>query len=217
MRIAWLATFLVSGLLQGHFCALSLRYKGKEDTTADERGLITSSSSNEATKEMFASSEEGVSPYTGFLIFAFIVLFARTPLKHLSPVHRLFHRRLPFFENYSFAGAIVILVYVGLCAVVFFSNLIGQGSQSDAAVIASGKLALMNFWITLIPSSKNSVVFLITGVSFERSIKYHILTSALAFIAALTHGCLNAAYNYDIFFNLTPIDGEVIPLYGESL
>lgn len=188
-------------------------------TAGEDDRVAHSLSSKEASalNDIASSSEEGVSPYIGFLIFGLIFLFARTPIHRIPPVNYLFRRRLPFFENYSLAGAIVVLVYLGLCAIVFFSNLLGQGSQSDAAIVASGKLALLNFWITLIPSSKNSVVFLIIGVSFERSINYHKLTSVLAFTAALVHACLNAVYNTGIFFDLTPIDEEVVPLYGKSL
>lgn len=167
------------------------------------------------TSNAITSSEEGISPYVAFLIFGLIFIFARTPLKSIPPMKYLFHRRVPFFEDYSLAGGGVVLIYLGLCAAVFFSNLISQGSNYDGAIVASGKLALMNFWITLLPSSKNTMMYLITGVPFERSLKYHKLTSGLAYIAALIHACLNAAYNGDEFFEIEPDEG-VVPLYGKS-
>jgi Ferric reductase like transmembrane component len=75
-------------------------------------------------------------------------------------------------------------------------------------------MAIISYWMALIPSSKNIVVFWLTGIPFERSIKYHKLCSQFALVSSLIHLALEARYNSSFVFQTTLVGNKITPLYG---
>jgi NAD(P)H-flavin reductase len=154
----------------------------------------------------------GLSPFLVFITIGCVLVIVHTPLVRLTPIQILLKRRIPFFEEYSYAGGVVVLIHLVISLIVSGSSFIVLRMTYHAAVIATGKLAVMSFWISLMLSSKT--LFYFTTVPFERLLKYHKLASCLAFIGSLVHGILNAVYHTGRFFSQTPFNGKVVPLYG---
>jgi hypothetical protein len=121
------------------------------------------------------TENEGVTPYIVFVLFIFIVI---AHIFHkFSLIQYLLVRRIPYFNEFSMGGAVVICVHVALCVIVFATNVTALGSNYYAYLISTGQVTLMNFWMALIPSSKNSISLAIFQAPFERLIKYHKLVS----------------------------------------
>jgi hypothetical protein len=157
---------------------------------------------------------EGVSPYFVFLTLLFIIALMKTPyIKNLDLVRILLQKRVPFL-GMSIAAALAVLVHVIICLVVFITIMVAPGEPTRLFVTASGQVAIMNLWMTLLPSSKSPIMFFLTEVPFERSIKYHQLLSLSAMILSSIHMIANASANNDIFFASFRVGSSVTPVYG---
>lgn len=95
--------------------------------------------------------------------------------------------------EYSVLGYLAVALHLVLNIVVI-AVWHADGSSSTSLVRAFGAAALMNFWVALIPTAKGSVVLYLTGVPFERAVKYHrIATTTGAFLATI-HLLLHLSY-----------------------
>lgn len=147
----------------------------------------------------------GVSGYIVFLVPLFPLL-TNIPLKkesfpnskiRLSIESLLYYlnskKKLSFFNvSISFGSLIVCFFHLGLCILVGVTNYYSDLEENSddklgSLVKGTGNIAAMNFWISLLPVAKTSVWTSLTGVPFERSIRYHKLAVILAIIATLIH------------------------------
>ena len=65
------------------------------------------------------------------------------------------------------------------------------------------------------PNARTSLFLKLTGVPFERAVRYHKLTAALGVLAGLIHLLMVNKTTKDILFSTAPYGREnVIPLYG---
>ena len=156
---------------------------------------------------------ESLDPRIIFSTLLLIFLFVRTPFLNKTRVYQwLVNTRAPLLPSYSIAGAVAILIHCALLLAVLISHVSSSGWSAESLVSVTGTMAVMNLWMTLLPSSKSVVMLWITGVPFERSIKYHQLLSSLTIITALIHLILNASINSDILFSAEVIGDSVIPV-----
>ena len=87
---------------------------------------------------------------------------------------------------YSVPGALFFALYYALNIAVLLTNM-GTGDLK-AFTLATGYVAVMNMWVSLLPSSKSSLVMHLTGVPFERCIKFHKIATYAGFMASVLHG-----------------------------
>ena len=159
------------------------------------------------------AQSEGVSPFAIFVTLLIILVFARTPFLHNTwPILWLRNTRLYYFTDYSVAGGLIILIHLIIVFSVLGSQIAVAGSTDQARVSATGIIAVMNLWMTLLPSSKSIVMFWLTSVPFERSMKYHQLLSSFTIFLAFIHLLYNATTNAGIFFSAEPTQAEVVPV-----
>lgn len=68
----------------------------------------------------------------------------------------------------------------------------------------------------MLPNSRTSLVLWLTGVPFERAVRYHKFTAALGVLSGLIHLLMVNKTAKDIFYSDVPTGtaAEVVPLYG---
>ena len=153
-----------------------------------------------------------VSPFFVFLPILFIVVLMKTPLKQLSVFRYLLLHRMPYFNDFSIAGGILIVIHYIICFIVLGTNVNAYGASDFGYASATGMVTMMNLWVALLPSSKTTVLNFFTEVPFERSIKYHKLLTATAMFFAYVHAIIvTQFYNYENVDHL-----NVIPDYGQG-
>ena len=97
----------------------------------------------------------GVSPFIIFAVFVPVILSALPFCTRVWPLSLFSTKHIPFFEEYSLGGAAIIVTYLALALAVLVDNaIVLGGGEYYAWDIATGRFALINFWIALIPSSK---------------------------------------------------------------
>jgi len=84
-------------------------------------------------------------------------------------------------QTFTVPAVIALLGYLALNVIVYVKN-VSAGLQ-----FASGRVAVLNMWIALIPTSKNSTVLYFTGVPFERFVKFHRLVTKIGFFMMCVH------------------------------
>lgn len=126
----------------------------------------------------------------------------------------LSRRRLPLLHSFSYPGAVLAIIHLGICVYVFFA--ITTLDDPGSVISGIGTIAVMNFWCTLLPSSKTSIVLWITGVPYLAALKYHICLSILGLAAAAVHVYLNSRSTPELLFSNDIVSGtpDVIPLFG---
>lgn len=133
--------------------------------------------------------------------------------KLLEPLHST-RLPLPFVHEYSLSGLGMLALFFAFCLVVLFTNSSG-GVSLGSLTSASGQVAILSFWLALIPTSKTSATLWVFGVPFERACKYHkvVTTTGLAF--ALLHLFANLQANAPVFYSTDKFgENGVRPLYG---
>lgn len=169
----------------------------------------------DAGEEAPAPSGEAASPYFVFLPLAVVVLLRCIPLGNVFPFNFLFTRKFTLLHDLSIGGLLLCLLHIGVCLVVLVTTASEDAYSKDGFNVAIGMVALMNFWIALLPSSKSWVMPLLTKVPFERSIRYHQMIAPLAVTLAFIHAIMNAFLNTDIYFSAEPDgDEDIVPVYG---
>lgn len=126
---------------------------------------------------------------------------------------------LPGFST-SISSMVLGLIHIMVLLWVTFDTIQSHEDAGRAPGVAisagMGVLAMMNLWITLLFSRRNTLWQYLTGIPFERSIKFHRLSSILATIAGIIHWQYNLK-EYDMK-TLQSTDqvgpSNVIPTYG---
>eukprot|EP01041_Mallomonas_annulata_P010536 gene10536-21966_t len=89
-----------------------------------------------------------------------------------------------------------------------------QASIANAIQFASGRYTMMCLWMALIVNARSQFWAVLTGVPFERAVKYHrTLTSLLLLGAVLHFACAKYTIPNDVFSRDTMSSG-IAPLYG---
>ena len=180
-----------------------------------------------------------LSPYIIFLIPALAIylnLLSKV-FPYFTPI--IYHLRIkrlpaPFFET-SYGGFFLILAYIGLNIAVGVTTYYGEYIASvvdddysmvsnllmyqDAMVTVTGVITMMNYWMIFLPTSKTSLLSYLTGLPFERTVKYHKLIVYVTIVSGLTHLIYNYKVNYIIFYTSDSQDDDgqgagIRPLYG---
>ena len=153
-----------------------------------------------------------VSPFFVFLPILFIVVLMKTPLKQVSVFRYLLLHRMPYFNDFSIAGGVLIMIHFIICFVVLGTTINALSPAGFGYASATGMVTMMNLWVGLFPSSKTSILNVFTEVPFERSIKYHKILTATAMFFAFIHAIIvNQFYDYESQTSLL-----VIPEYGQA-
>jgi len=84
--------------------------------------------------------------------------------------------------HYTAPTISLFAIYVILNVLVLIISL-----STTSFTLVSGRIAVLNLWLTLIPASKTSMVLHLTGVPFERLMKFHKVTAFIGFAATVAH------------------------------
>ena len=109
---------------------------------------------------------------------------------------------------YTYPGMLAVLAY-GTFLFLWFLQWKGNchaGMLRNDWIRALGNLSIMNMWLAILPSAKNSVVLYLTGVPYERAIKYHKIIAMTGIYFVIAHYIVATSL-------LKELD---IPLYGET-
>lgn len=178
------------------------------------------------------SRPSALSPFIIFAPLGIVVLFtyfvrpvasgsSSGVLATLSNV--LLHYRIPCFhllDEVSIGGIIIVLLHLTLCVCIGEStyashSYAGASSTSldrTGLVLACGRVALVNYWVGLLPAAKTSLWMRLTGVSYERGIKYHKMVAFCAVVATVVH--LIASLNDGINSTSQAVIGRATPVFG---
>ncbi len=115
----------------------------------------------------------------------------------------------------SVMGNVVIIVYQLILLGVAFAWYV----DGESIARASGVAAIMNFWISLIPTSKSSLLLYLTGVPYDRAVKYHRIITTNAMSWSLIHAISVLSSNASSLSTLLDSNMEyglqrVQPIYG---
>jgi len=149
------------------------------------------------------------------------------PLKRLHPtvlsrylgnsISRVFLLDEKQVAHYTAPGVSLSVLYL------LFNVLVLVLSSATSFVLMSGRMAVLNMWLTLIPASKTSVVLHLTGVPFERLMKFHKMTAFIGFAFTVAHyfSFVNRILNVDklsdpvgALYDFTSYGVGVYPGYG---
>ena len=84
--------------------------------------------------------------------------------------------------HFSLPAIFTVLLYFIINLLVILFSI-----PKDGAAVATGKAAVMNMWIALLPTAKSSLLLYITGVPFERAIKFHKIVTLVGFSLCTAH------------------------------
>jgi predicted ferric reductase len=135
-----------------------------------------------------------------------------------------FNTKMLYYPEYlidiSYGGALLLLLHLVFMIAVGVSCFNSQrsrgGSYWSSTSISSGQVALMNYWLVVIPSSKTSSVWSSSNearLSYTRMIKYHQIIGFLAVATSLIHLSVNTVKNSNILFS-SSLQFDVYPVYG---
>jgi predicted ferric reductase len=128
------------------------------------------------------------------------------------------HFNIPYLELFSLGGISLIMIHIAICIAVGVTTYQGERSagsdDKEAMITVSGILAVMNFWIAILPTSKTSLLSWLTNVPFERAVKYHRLVVLVAMIVTIVHLSFNYEINESIIYSPNATDIDIRPLYG---
>lgn len=171
-----------------------------------------------------AAKGKNLIPYLIFPAVMGILILAKI-LSYFTALDFLRSKRIsiPYVcSELSYLSCLAILAYLGAqiaIAVAFFNS--NRPPSSNKIVLEdlikpTGVLAMMNFWMSILPTSKTSIFVTLTGVPFERAIKFHKIVVALALIASLIHLWLNysSTIYQPLMLSVQPTGSKVIPFYG---
>ena len=96
-------------------------------------------------------------------------------------------------HTFSLPAIIIVLLYAVLNAVIFILNF-----RADGAALATGRVAVLNMWISLLPTAKSSILLRLTGVPFERAVKFHRITTMVGFSFCIAHLITSRARMLDV-------------------
>jgi predicted ferric reductase len=110
---------------------------------------------------------------------------------------------------------VVMIVYQLIILGVAFAWYV----DGESIARASGVAAIMNFWIALIPTSKSSLLLYLTGVPYDRAVKYHRIITMNAMYWSLIHAISVLSSNASSLSALLDSNMEyglqrVQPIYG---
>ena len=110
-------------------------------------------------------------------------------------------------SSYSVPAVLAIVLYIVVNVLVLVTN-----TSNDNLALGTGRVAVMNMWISLLPTSKSSTILYLTGIPFERCIKFHKLITLVGVTFSVIH--LFASRDQMI---LTTNDGHLLNFneYGE--
>ncbi len=117
--------------------------------------------------------------------------------------------------EYSIMGYLGVILHLALnVAVVAAWH--ASGSSTSSLSRAFGAAGLMNFWVALIPTAKGSIVLYLTGVPFERAVKYHRIATTTGAFFAFLHLILNFNLLDRTQLTSSEVYGErgIRPVYG---
>jgi len=140
---------------------------------------------------------------------------------------------LHFMDGISLGGMVMILLYALLVSSIGGTIYYANSYQSPPAlwsfdyfstdkefdisglIQATGAVAMMGFWVAILPTARTSFWVYLTGISYERNIKYHKAIVWLAVGSMTMHFLLN--YNYTEYhwyqFEVDMV-GRAIPSFG---
>jgi len=84
-------------------------------------------------------------------------------------------------QTFTIPSVFALLVYFALNVVIYAKNM------SSGLQFASGRVAVLNMWVALIPTTKNSTVLYLSGIPFERCVKFHRIVTKLGFFMTCLH------------------------------
>jgi len=146
-------------------------------------------------------------------------------LKRLHPkvISRWVGNKMAYFGSldeknaatYTIPSTLMMFVYVLVNVMIVVTNY-----KVCGVPMTTGQVAVVNMWITLIPSSKTSVVLFMTGVPFERAIKYHKMIAFVGFGMTMAHFWIARQSMLDMgmrgmdVFSFDLYMGDVYPGFG---
>lgn len=134
--------------------------------------------------------------------------------KLLQPLHAT-RLPLPYLHDYSLSGLGMLAIFFAFCLAVLFTHSKSAVVSLASLTSASGQVAILCFWLALIPTSKTSVTLWLFGVPFERAVKYHKVVTMTALCFSLLHLFANLRTNRDVFYSTAPFGkNNIKPLYG---
>jgi predicted ferric reductase len=89
--------------------------------------------------------------------------------------------------TYTMPSLIAVICYGGFFLLwwIYYAQNMPISSQMWTRTL--GDMAVMNMWLALLPASKTSIMLYLTGVPYERAIKYHRIISMTGIFFACAH------------------------------
>ena len=167
-------------------------------------------------------SENQVSPYIIWVLLLPVIAL-NSPYSPLRTkfFYTLASKRVPLdflgATDYSWFSVAFVLLYALFNLIVFFvgAATAGQALEWADITMTSGDAAIMNFWLAIIPTSRQSIVNALFGVPFERAVKFHKICVHVGMTWALVHLLANWTANSDVLYSSEVFGAaQVVPVYG---
>lgn len=174
-------------------------------------------------------SVQAVSPAYVFLLLFLVVVYNSPLMRDLRWVKYLNALRVPSrvsipqvgyaigLEGFSVSGLIFMALFLVLVVLVLVIDPVGPTGLVTASTLPkrAGMVTIMCMWLTIIPTSKASLSYILFGVPLERMVKYHEAVVAIGMIFGLVHLIANLTFNAAVFFSPLPYgESGVRPLLG---
>jgi hypothetical protein len=205
--------------------------------TPTARGFVKVSWADGTCEEI-----KGPAALSPFLVFGVLIppVFFKQVLCRSKKLRRFTdfvrHANLPFLaflDEVSLGGMFMMLLHLTLVSVIgatiYYNNSYrsppaltsfdyfdtSEGFDIAGLIQATGAIGMMHLWLAILPTARTSLWGYLTGVSYERGIKYHraVVWMAVAFI--FLHFLLNYTYTdyhwYDTRYHFV---GRAIPALG---
>lgn len=179
------------------------------------------------------SKARPMSPFIVFVPIAIMVIFTQLINPTLggrgAPLHwvcrGLMQYKPPFFhllDDVPLGSILIVLLHMALCVIVgdstYRSNSFGSapanGADKQGFMRAVGVVALMNLWVSLLPTAKTTLWMRVTGVSYERGVKYHKLVVGIAMLCCIIHLIVALDNDIELFDQAKVGEAEAVPIYG---